>query len=63
MNVQLTFEEIELLHKILEAYIGDLRVEIHHTDTSTYKDELHHEEATLAALQHKLQMVENYQPQ
>ena len=59
MNINLTSEEIKLLCQILETYMGDLRVEIHHTHTSEFKDELHHEEAIVATLRHKLQTAKD----
>lgn len=57
MNISLTSEEIKLLCQILETYMGDLRVEIHHTHTSRYKDELHQEEAIVTAMLDKIQTV------
>lgn len=59
MNVNLNQEEITLLHGILETYLGNLRVEIHHTHTYEYKEQLHREEAVLLSLLDKLPVPEN----
>lgn len=61
MNVNLNQEELTLLHGILETYLGDLRVEIHHTHTYEYKEQLHREEAVLLGLLDKLLVAENSQ--
>lgn len=59
MTINLNQEETTLLHEILETYLGDLRVEIHHTHTYEYKEQLHHEEAVLLGLLNRLPVPED----
>ena len=33
LQIQMSAEEVLLLREILESYMGDLRAEVHHTDT------------------------------
>jgi hypothetical protein len=55
LQIQLSTEEAFLLHEILESYLGDLREEVHHTDSFEYREGLKHEEATLKRLLQQLQ--------
>ncbi|HEX6129582.1 MAG TPA: hypothetical protein VF071_11235 [Candidatus Limnocylindria bacterium] len=50
MNLTLTDEEREYLHRILSEELGRLKEEIHHTQASDYKDELRADERRLLAL-------------
>jgi hypothetical protein len=54
-QIQLSPEEVLLLREILESYLGDLRAEVHHTETFEYRDTLKHKEATLEKLLQQLQ--------
>lgn len=47
LQIQLSTEEALLLREILESYLGDLRGEVHHTDSFEYREALKHEEAAL----------------
>ncbi|AHB13929.1 MULTISPECIES: hypothetical protein [Dehalococcoides] len=51
----LTMPERELLAGILKNYIGELRVEIIHTETDTYKKALHAREKILFGILRKLE--------
>ena len=55
LHIQLSTEEVLLLHEILESYLGDLRAEVHHTATFEYRETLKHKEATLTKLLQQLQ--------
>jgi hypothetical protein len=55
LQMQLSTEEALLLREILESYLGDVRDEVHHTDSFEYRDELKHKEATLKKLLQQLQ--------
>jgi hypothetical protein len=55
LQIQLSTEEALLLREILESYLGDLRGEVHHTDSFEYREALKHEEATLKRLLQQLQ--------
>jgi len=54
LQIQLSTEEVLLLREILESYMGDLRAEVHHTDTFEYREALKHKEATLKKLLQEL---------
>jgi hypothetical protein len=56
LQIQLSTEEARLLREILESYLGDLREEVHHTDSFEYREALKHEEATLKKLLQQLQL-------
>jgi len=51
----LTVPEKEMLAGILKNYIGELRVEIIHTETGTYKKALHAREKILLGILRKLE--------
>jgi hypothetical protein len=40
LTLELDLVEATLLREVLEQYLGELRVEIHHTDSSDYKETL-----------------------
>lgn len=50
MNLTLTDEERDYLHLVLTEELGRLKGEIHHTQTSAYKDELRADEERLLGL-------------
>lgn len=50
MNLTLTDDEREYLHRILNEELGRLKGEIHHTQASAYKDELRADEDRLLGL-------------
>jgi hypothetical protein len=55
LQIHLSTEEALLLREILESYLGDLRGEVHHTDSFEYRDALKHKEDTLKKLLQQLQ--------
>ena len=55
MNIQLTQEEADILHKILDSYLSDLRVEIANTDLVGFRDPLKKEEVFIKELLHRLE--------
>jgi hypothetical protein len=54
MTLNLTNEESELLGGVLRKALGELREEVYHADTPTFKDELKHDEGVLRSLIDKL---------
>ncbi len=44
LTLKLTIEEAAILRTIVTSYLGDLRVEIIHTDTHEYRDMLKEQE-------------------
>lgn len=40
MQIELTTEEVGLIRKLIEREVGELGPEIHHTNTSSVRDEL-----------------------
>ena len=57
MNIDLTHEEKDLLCEMLERRLNELRVEIHRTDSLTYREGLDRELAVLEPLQERLSAV------
>jgi hypothetical protein len=55
LQMQLTTEEALMLREILESYLGDLREEVHHTDSFEYREALKRQENTLKKLLQQLQ--------
>jgi len=55
MTLTLSDPEAELLTSVLTERLAETRSEIHHTDTASYRDELHREESILKAILEKLQ--------
>jgi hypothetical protein len=53
MNEQ---ERAELV-RVLSNYLGETRVEVHHTHTPGYREEVKHEEAVLRGLLTKLKGI------
>jgi hypothetical protein len=53
-QLQLSREEVLLLREVLEGYLGDIRAEVHHTDTFEYREALKHREDTLKKLLQQL---------
>jgi len=51
-------ERAELL-RILESSLGETRVEVHHTHTPGYRENVKHEEEVIRSL---LQKVQGFQP-
>ncbi len=54
MDVYLDTKEVELLMDVLEYRLEDLRREINHTDSRSFKAELKTDEALLQGIQTKL---------
>ena len=54
MNLDLTNEEKDLLCEMIDRRIRELRVEIHRTDSLTYREGLEKEHVVLMALQERL---------
>ncbi len=54
MTITLTEEEMDLLKRILDAELGELREEVHHTRDSEFKDHLKHKENVLRAVLSKM---------
>lgn len=54
MQVELDGEESRLLHRILQAAVDDLRVEVHHSKGEDNRAELKHREAVIGRLLEKL---------
>lgn len=46
-NLTLSAEELPVLRHALTAYVSDLRMEVHATDSFDMREELKHEEALL----------------
>lgn len=55
LSLQLTPEDVQVLREILESYLGELRVEVHHTDDFDYREGLKHKEAIVKKLLQHLQ--------
>ncbi len=56
-EIKLTHDEAEMLRKILEFYLSDLRVEIAGTDLVDFRDTLKKEELFIKDLLHRLEAV------
>jgi len=50
MDMNMTEEEMDLLRRILDNELGELREEVHHTKDSEYKAHLRHKENTLRGI-------------
>jgi hypothetical protein len=50
MKLELTEEEIRILHSALESYLSELREEIVHTENHDWRVALHHEEEVLKVI-------------
>lgn len=59
MNLELTDAERVLVLDVLEDRMGELREEIHHSQVSTFTDELKQREGTLRAIIKKLEGVDD----
>ena len=57
MDITLTEEEMDLLRRILDAELGDLRKEVRHTHDSEFRNHLKHKENVLRGILSKM-MVE-----
>ena len=56
MDLYLNPKETELLESLLERYLEDIRREIHHTDSRSFKADLKSDEALLRGIQGKLKV-------
>ena len=54
MQLTLSSEEARELRDLLDAALSDLRSEIHHTDTSDFREELRNRERLLQRLREQL---------
>ena len=50
MQLNLTLDQASTLSELLETAIGDLHVELRHTDAAAYKEVLHRRAAQLRAI-------------
>jgi hypothetical protein len=57
-NLMFTEQERMELLRILKNYLGETRVEVHHTHTPGYRENVKHEEETIRSLLQKLQELE-----
>ncbi len=57
-DIQLSAEETEMLRKILETYLSDLRVEIGGTEVKDVRETLKQEEEFIKELLRRLQVEE-----
>jgi hypothetical protein len=57
MELDITLEEVDLLRRILDAALSELRVEVRHTRESTVKELLKHNEDLVRDVLGKLQRV------
>lgn len=55
LNLRLNDEEAKILHKILETYLSDLRVEIADTDLMDFREVLKKEEVFIKEVLHRLE--------
>lgn len=62
MHLEISEPECNLLVEILQGYRGDLRSEIHCTDSAAYKKELKEEEVLVDSLLSKLQTLKPAAP-
>lgn len=54
MEFEFSPEERELLVRLLESALGEMRVEVRHTETAEYRERLRLEETRLKALLERL---------
>jgi hypothetical protein len=52
-----TTEELELLREIVRHQLGQVAVEVFHTDTHDFKELLKHRQVVLEGMLHKLERV------
>jgi hypothetical protein len=57
-NLPLSDQERTELLRILKNYLGETRVEVHHTHTPGYRENVKHEEEVIRGLLEKLQRFE-----
>jgi hypothetical protein len=55
LDIKLTPDEAEMLHKILDSYLSDLRAEISGTDSVDFRAPLKKEELFIKELLHRLE--------
>jgi hypothetical protein len=54
MAIELTDEEAKLVKELLEGALGEIKAEIRHTDTSSFRQALHEKEDHIRALLERL---------
>jgi hypothetical protein len=54
MDLHLDIAERDLLERVLRGHLGDLRMQIADTDTSTFRDQLRQEKAVLLRILEEL---------
>jgi hypothetical protein len=54
MRLEMNIEETDLLRRVLDSYVSNLRTEIHHTDNREYREALKHEDEVLRSLLQRL---------
>ena len=55
LRIELTTEEVGMLHLILESYLSDLRMEIANTDSMDFRESLKEREVFLKKLLQQLE--------
>lgn len=55
MELKLQPEEVDVLRRVLESYLSDLRMEIANTDRQAWREPLKHDEAIITTILARLQ--------
>ena len=58
INLDLTDEEVEVLHIVIDSYLSDLRMEIADTDRKDFRDMLKHRKQVLIKVLDELPNIE-----
>ena len=58
-NLVINEQERSELMRVLRNYLGETRVEVHHTHTPGYREEVKHEEEVIRGLLKKLEGIPN----
>ena len=58
VNLDLTDEEIEVLHIVIDSYLSDLRMEIADTDRKDFREMLKHRKQVLIKVLDELPNIE-----
>ena len=54
MAIELSEEESSLVKELLQGALGEIKAEIHHTETSAFRDTLREKESRIRALLDRL---------
>lgn len=55
IRIEMTVEEADLVRRVLDVYVSNLRAEIHHTDNREYRETLKQEREILRGVLHRLE--------